>query len=98
LLFNRLLPNFVKQIKQAILLRSIQKQEKLLISTLKHKLHEDTALDGDDYIIPDSPDSMASVIPDESSADKQLESSKPGLREGSGLQDRTTDRLKFKPK
>ena len=69
-----------------------------MIQELKHKLHESSPLDGDDYIIPNSSDSMASVIPDESPADEQLKSSKPSLREGSGLQDRATNRLKFKPK
>ena len=69
-----------------------------MIQQLKHRLHESSPLDGDDYIIPDSPDSMASVIPDESPANEQLKSSKSSQREGPGLQDRATDRLKFKPK
>jgi hypothetical protein len=91
-----MMSNFVKQIKQAILLRSIQKQEKLLIQTLKHKLHEDTALAGNDNGLHDNPSSLATYVPNEEAVRQQSTSSEPSEREGSGLQDRTTDRLKFK--
>jgi len=54
--------NFVKQINQAILLRDIKKQEKLLIQALKSNPHEDTALDCDDDITPIGPAPLAPTI------------------------------------
>jgi hypothetical protein len=82
-----LFTNFVKQINQAILLRSIKKQEKLLIAALKKKLNESTALGSDDNSTTDNTNIMATSLCNEKAVCKQREGSKPSQREGIGLQD-----------
>jgi hypothetical protein len=82
-----LFTNFVKQINQAILLRSIKKQEKLLIAALKKKLNESTALGSDDNSTTDNTNLMATSVCNEKAVCKQPEGSKPSQREGIGLQD-----------
>ena len=69
-----------------------------MISTLKHKLHEDTALDGADNSTASKSRPLATDVRHQKAVHSQLDGRQSSKRESSGSKDRTTDRLKFKPK
>jgi len=95
---SELIPNFVKQMKQAILLRSIKKQERLLVSELKFKLYESNTLDGSSNVPPYSPLDVAPRVLDEKDIHKHDNGSEPSKRECVWREDGPANKMKFKLK